>query len=149
MALISQTQWHGNPRPKLTYQITATDTGPGDFRYFNTIEEYSVAGNAVTTTNVSVRAPFAEIEFTGVPKAGDSISLNWITYDDQGAEIATRGAAGVLPYDCSPAEAANLVAQFINGNVDTQAAQSEGVIKIYPVGIAAEINCGQIVYTPA
>jgi hypothetical protein len=147
MALISQTEWHGNPRPVKTYWIAATDPLQGDFRYFPSKTPYSTAGTAVTTTNVSVRADFAEIEFEGVFKEGTNLSLNWITYDDQGAEIDTRGAAGALPYDCSAEQAANLFAQFINGNVDTQAAQAAGVLKIYPVGIAAEINCGQIVVT--
>jgi hypothetical protein len=145
MSLICQTQWHGNPRPVTSYHITVTDPVQGDFRHFTSLDEYSVAGAAVTTTNVGVRAAFAEIEFSGVFKEGTNLSLNWITYDDQGAEIATRGAAGAIPYDCSATQAANLFAQFINGNVDTQAAQAAGVMKIYPVGIAAEINCGQIV----
>ena len=93
--------------------------------------------------------PFAEITFTGTVKAGDSFSLNWITRNLETGYEENRGAAGVFPRDCDAETAALLAGSFINGNVDTQAAQAEGVLRIFPVGEPDEINVGEPVLTPA
>ena len=92
--------------------------------------------------------PYAEITFTGTVKEGDSFSLNWVTRNLETGYEENRGAAGVFPRDCDAETAANIAGQFINGNVDTQAAQGGGVLRIYPVGEPDEINVGEPVFTP-
>ena len=154
MALLTETPWHGNPRPVPAFAWTSSGpvvTSPYDGESAATywhgvgLDAYSVVGDAVTI-NQDTRLDEGAIIVTGTVKAGDFFSVNWITFGALGNQ--NRGAAGTFLRDWDASQAAVAIGRFISGNVDTYGTAVDNVVILTPTGGQNEIQVGASTFTP-
>jgi hypothetical protein len=153
--LLAETQWHDNPRPVLAYawsSVAPAVTSPYylDGRtvpaFFHGVTDvvYATAGNAVTQDQ-DVRQATGSILVSGVVKADDTFSVNWLTWGSLGDAVA-RGAAGTFTKDMGAEEAATAIAAFINGNIDTRGSTEGPLVIMTPSDGQTEIQVGVSTY---
>jgi hypothetical protein len=152
---ITETVWHGNPRPVEAFAWASASlvVSPyyADGRMVpDTVHgvdanPYITASDAVTQDQ-DVKLAEGSVLFTGPVKAGDAISINWITFGDLGNQ--NRGAAGVFPEDMDANAAAALFGRFISGNVDTVGSAVGALTVLTPTNGQDEIQVGVTTFTP-
>jgi hypothetical protein len=154
MALLTETNWHGNPRPIPAFAWTAAGPvvtspydGESEATYWHGVglESYEAVGNAVTQ-NVDTELPKGSILVTGTVKEGDFFSVNWVTFGALGNQ--NRGASGTFLRDYDANQAAVAIGRFISGNVDTYGTAVDNVVILTPTGGQTSIQVGASTFTP-
>lgn len=156
MPVLTETQWHGNPRPVEQFAWTATGpvvtspyTGEDEATYWHGVgeEKYEAVGLAVTQDQ-DVRLTEGSILVSGTVKAGDFFSVNWLTWGELGDAVA-RGASGTFSRDLDANQAAVQIGSFISGNIDTYGSAVGPLVVMTPTAGQTEIQVGISTYTPA
>jgi hypothetical protein len=145
--LITETQWHGNPRPVVAYASTLFDAQVPSPYYLDGRNVPTYA-SLVTSVPLETLSPTAVINVAG-PLAAVSFTLGGVFLDGKGIDIAITRTGGAVPsytntilakgpenYD----DFAVQVASTISAEIDMSAVAVDGVVTVTAVAPATALT---------
>jgi hypothetical protein len=145
--LITETKWHGNPRPVVAYASTLYDEMVPS-PYYHDGRDVPTYASLVTAEPIETYEPSAVIDVAG-PLAAVSFTLGGVFLDGKGIDIAITRTGGAVPSYANTIltegpsnfyDFATQVAATISLEVDMSAVAVDGVVTVTAVAPATALT---------